>query len=104
MFSAALAAALLALPAAQAMFIMTASSLVTQRLDPIIAPGKVASHVHTVLGASNFNPNVDIDQQMASNCTSVPVQADKSLYWAPTLFHRAQNGVRAAPERVRSGC
>jgi hypothetical protein len=92
---AAFAAAFITLPAVQAMFILTTSTLVTERLDPIVTPGNVSTHVHTILGASNFNPNVNVDQQMASNCTTVPVQADKSLYWAPTLFHRAQDGVRA---------
>ena len=30
------------------------SDLLRTRLDPIVAPGKVSSHVHTVVGSSNF--------------------------------------------------
>lgn len=30
------------------------SPIMMGRIDPIIDPGKVGAHVHTVLGASNF--------------------------------------------------
>lgn len=58
------------------------------RMDPIIEPGSVSGHVHTVMGASNFRNvlNTPEEQQKAA-CTTAPLQADKSNYWAPTLFH-----------------
>jgi hypothetical protein len=39
----------------RAIFILDAGPFLTvSRMDPIINPGKVAGHVHQVVGASNF--------------------------------------------------
>jgi hypothetical protein len=93
---AALVLALLALPHAHAqnLFILTIGGANSyQRLDPIVNPGQVSSHVHTILGVNEFNPLLTEDQQTASTCTSAPVQQDKSSYWAQSLYHRDSNGV-----------
>ncbi|KAI0330773.1 WSC-domain-containing protein [Cubamyces sp. BRFM 1775] len=65
--------------------------LVQTRLDSIVSPGVVSSHVHAIVGASGFSPNYDPDQLMQSKCTTLSVQKDLSNYWAPQLYHRDQN-------------
>lgn len=76
-----------------AFWILSHSTLTIDRLDPIIEPGKVSSHVHTVIGASAFGPTVSTESLQASNCTTSPVQDDLSSYWAPQLYHQnPENG------------
>lgn len=56
------------------------------RVDPIIAPGRVGDHVHTVFGASNFREVLNTPAEQArGECTSATVSADMSHYWAPTV-------------------
>lgn len=73
---------------ASAFWILSHSTLTIDRLDPIIEPGKVSSHVHTVIGASAFGPTVSVESLQASNCTTSPVQDDSSSYWAPQLYRQ----------------
>ncbi|KAJ8514603.1 hypothetical protein ONZ45_g7887 [Pleurotus djamor] len=63
--------------------------LVTDRIDPITAPGQIPSpHLHTVHGGSNFNASSDFNGLRASSCTSCQVAQDLSNYWFPTLYFR----------------
>ena len=62
---------------ADAYWIVQHKILTHDRLDPIVSPGKVGSHVHTVVGASNFGPTVSFESLQASNCTTAPIQKDK---------------------------
>ncbi|KAL5482302.1 hypothetical protein ACEPAI_8896 [Sanghuangporus weigelae] len=73
-------------------WILAHSSLTIDRLDPIISPGKVSTHVHTVVGASNFGPTASGENLLQSKCTTTLVQDDKSSYWAPQLYYRSENG------------
>ncbi|KAJ7678764.1 hypothetical protein B0H17DRAFT_944121 [Mycena rosella] len=58
--------------------------LVQERLDPVISPGvNPSNHVHTIHGASNFNPTYNYDNLRASNCTNC---LDLSNYWFPKLY------------------
>ncbi|KAJ3800140.1 hypothetical protein GGU11DRAFT_774411 [Lentinula aff. detonsa] len=66
--------------------------LTTQRMDPIVSPGEVSSHVHSVLGGSGFGLNVSTSILQGSECTSIPVQEDKSNYWFPTESNRRNDG------------
>ena len=43
------------------------TALVSTRLDPIMNPGDVSSHVHAVMGASNFGPTYDYDKSLESS-------------------------------------
>ncbi|KOS17157.1 WSC domain-containing protein 2 [Escovopsis weberi] len=61
--------------------------LTTVRLDPIVNPGQIASHVHTVLGASNFGANVTFDDLAASECANPVIKGDNSVYWFPSLYY-----------------
>ncbi|EPE07387.1 hypothetical protein F503_08038 [Ophiostoma piceae UAMH 11346] len=60
--------------------------LTTGRSDPIVNPGEVSSHLHTIQGASGFSNSATGDDLLASNCSTANVKADKSAYWMPSLF------------------
>jgi hypothetical protein len=62
------------------------------RLDPIVNPGVVSGHVHTISGPNNFGISSDYQSLTGACCTSCPVQSDKSAYWTPQLYYRYANG------------
>lgn len=68
------------------------SSFVT-RLDPIVNPGQLGSHVHRVHGSSYFTPQLISapEAQKLANCSTTPIQDDKSLYWVPELYYQHTN-------------
>ncbi|KAF9003018.1 hypothetical protein BDQ17DRAFT_1481235 [Cyathus striatus] len=83
--------------------------ITTERLDPVVSPGKVSSHVHsgTILNHtltlvcsptftssrwSNFRFTTNTAQLRQSECTSVPIPEDKSNYWFPVMNSRWANG------------
>ncbi|TVY83581.1 WSC domain-containing protein [Lachnellula suecica] len=68
------------------------SPLVTQRADPIVSPGKVSAHAHTIMGGNGFGFQMDFASTQASTCSSCTVLQDMSNYWVPTLYYKAQNG------------
>jgi len=77
---------------ADAYWLMGASNiLTTERLDPIVSPGGVSSHVHAVVGGSNFG-TVSTASLRESQCTSIPIPQDKSNYWFPLLYFQWANG------------
>ncbi|KAK6394058.1 hypothetical protein LTR65_001904 [Meristemomyces frigidus] len=65
--------------------------LVMERIDPIMSPGAVSGHVHTVSGGSGFGFTTDFEQQRASACSSCPVKQDLSAYWTPQLYYMGAN-------------
>ena len=64
------------------------SPLVEARMDPVISPGVVSSHVHTVVGGNGFSMEMGQEDANDANCTQSKVLADKSNYWFPALYHR----------------
>ena len=69
------------------------SSLLAARMDPIIDPGKVSGHVHTIAGGSGFDYNMTYQQARDSKCSTCPIQDDLSNYWTPLLYFRSpKNG------------
>ncbi|CAF3487852.1 hypothetical protein SNK03_012008 [Fusarium graminearum] len=56
------------------------------RLDPIIDPGTVSKHVHSIHGSSGFADTVTTEQLLGADCTSCRVTQDKSSYWHPALY------------------
>jgi len=77
----------------QAYWLMAATNnLVTERLDPIVNPGAVSAHVHTVVGSSSFSPNITTASLRDSKCTSIPIAEDRSVYWFPPLYFQWKNG------------
>ncbi|EIW54702.1 WSC-domain-containing protein [Trametes versicolor FP-101664 SS1] len=75
--------------AANAYWTFGGTALITQtRLDSIVNPDTIGTHVHAIVGASGFSNHYDPDELMKSNCTTIPVQPDLSNYWSPQLYHR----------------
>lgn len=66
--------------------------LVMERIDPIVSPGEVSGHVHTVSGGSGFGYTTSYEQQRASACSSCPIKQDLSAYWTPKLYYMGPNG------------
>lgn len=60
---------------------------------------QIGSHVHSIVGASRFKNVYDADDLMQSKCTTIPVQPDKSNYWAvrPRISHGSNAKVGANP-------
>jgi hypothetical protein len=48
--------------------------IVRERLDPIVNPGKVAGHVHTVSGGSGFSASMTYQNARASKCSSCTIK------------------------------
>ncbi|KAK0477151.1 hypothetical protein EDD18DRAFT_1211617 [Armillaria luteobubalina] len=81
------------IPSVSSYWLMAANNVLTiQRMDPIQYPGTVGSHVHSVLGGSNFSLNLSTADLRGSDCTSIPVQEDKSNYWYPDGSFVTVNG------------
>jgi hypothetical protein len=86
-----LAAAVLS--SANAYFLFAMNDIITtERIDPIVSPGKVSGHTHTITGGSNFRVTTNTSYLRQSECTSSPITQDKSNYWAPTLYFQWANG------------
>lgn len=60
--------------------------IIKGRIDPIVAPGKVAEHVHAVMGGSAFTKDATGESMSQSKCTNARVLEDKSAYWFPALY------------------
>ncbi|KAI1102653.1 hypothetical protein F4804DRAFT_353576 [Jackrogersella minutella] len=55
-------------------------------MDPVVNPGKEATHYHSIMGGSNFGISTRGDDLLSSDCTTTTIKNDKSNYWVPTLF------------------
>ncbi|KAF2867803.1 hypothetical protein BDV95DRAFT_502105 [Massariosphaeria phaeospora] len=66
--------------------------VVRNRLDPIVNPGGVASHVHTISGGSGFGPSMTFQQARDSKCSSCQIKEDMSNYWTPQLMVQMKDG------------
>ena len=61
----------------------------------LIACRQIGSHVHSIVGASRFKNVYDPDDLTQSKCTTIPVQPDKSNYWAVRILPFALGAGRA---------
>ena len=66
--------------------------LLLERADPIVNPGQVAGHVHTISGGNGFDFEMDYGKANASTCSSCPIKKDLSNYWTPKLYYMAEDG------------
>lgn len=69
-----------------AVLTFTNKALTKGRVDPLVSPGKVASHAHQVMGGSGFGMASTGDDLVKSKCTNARAKADKSNYWFPKLY------------------
>ncbi|KAF9882417.1 WSC domain-containing protein [Colletotrichum karsti] len=66
--------------------------VVVERADPIVNPGALSGHAHTVMGGSGFDFSMTYEKARASTCSTCKVTADLSNYWTPNLYYRGQDG------------
>lgn len=92
--------AVLAAPAAAFWRLPCKSPLVVERVDPIVAPGNVSAHVHTVMGGNGFDFEMDYADTQASTCTSCTVHGDFSNYWTPVLYYQGEDGTFTKVDQV----
>ncbi|KAI4719470.1 WSC-domain-containing protein [Aureobasidium sp. EXF-10727] len=85
-------AAALAAPAAAFFRMPCPGRIVTERADPIISPGQVSGHVHTISGGNGFKFDMTYADARSSSCSSCPIKQDLSNYWTPSLYYQHQNG------------
>ncbi|KAG8970892.1 hypothetical protein FRC05_011660 [Tulasnella sp. 425] len=71
---------------------MGAKVLLAARLDSIVTPGGVSSHLHNIVGGNHFSATYDYDDLRKSTCTSNLVSIDHSNYWAPGLHYVNKTG------------
>lgn len=64
--------------------------VVVQRADPIVNPGALASHVHTIMGGNGFGFEMNYKSTQQSTCSSCIVAQDMSNYWVPTLYYKVR--------------
>lgn len=76
------------------MWILTHGRLKQARIDPIVSPGGLSSHVHSLVGANGVSADTTTapDLDSASTCTTSGIHADMSAYWAPTLYSINDDG------------
>ncbi|KAF8418952.1 WSC-domain-containing protein [Tirmania nivea] len=98
--SVALAVALLSNMATAFWRLPCASPLLVERADPIVNPGKVAGHLHTIMGGNGFGFEMDYNQARSSTCSTCSVKEDLSNYWTPNLFVKAKNGSLHEVEQI----
>ncbi|KAI1331708.1 WSC domain-containing protein [Xylariaceae sp. FL0255] len=68
------------------------SPVVVERADPIVYPGAIAPHLHTVMGSNAFNFTMDYEDTQTATCSTCQAVEDLSNYWVPSLFYHAENG------------
>ncbi|KAF5325985.1 hypothetical protein D9611_000243 [Ephemerocybe angulata] len=84
----------LVLPGANALIRFPCAQLVTERLDPLVDPGRVSAHVHQVIGGNAFNITMDEtnDINKIATCTSCKFKENKSNYWTAVMYFKHTNG------------
>ncbi|GAA5851238.1 hypothetical protein JCM8547_004178 [Rhodosporidiobolus lusitaniae] len=75
-------------------------ALIVQRADPLVNPGAISGHVHTISGGAGFNLDMDFAAARAGACTNAQPTQDKSNYWTPTLWFSWANGSFTSVEQV----
>ncbi len=91
--TAALAALSLANTVEAGQFVLATSTLAVASIDPIVAPGTIAGHAHSLMGASNIRDVLNTpEEQLRAECSSTKVQDDKSSYWVPTIYFIRKDG------------
>jgi hypothetical protein len=73
---------------------------VRERLDPIVSPGAVSGHVHTISGGAGFKASMTYADTQASKCSSCTIKEDMSNYWTPQLYVKYKDGSGFAPVPV----
>ncbi|KFY25116.1 hypothetical protein V493_04831 [Pseudogymnoascus sp. VKM F-4281 (FW-2241)] len=100
----ALVAALLAIAPADAFWRLPCRApLLFERTDPIVNPGTISAHAHTIMGGNGFSNDMNFADTQASTCSSCTVTKDFSNYWVPNLYYKGQDGSFTSVEQVGGG-
>lgn len=67
-------------------FVLQGSSLISERLDPILSPGGVSAHVHNIYGANKISASWEYDTVRTSTCNSMGLKVDNSNYVCALFF------------------
>jgi hypothetical protein len=90
-----IAASLLSVAAssmASSVWTVNCDPLTVQRSDPIVSPGVVSSHVHSVVGGTAFRRNMSgINDATNAKATTCDKYTDHSNYWCPQLYEQNAN-------------
>lgn len=71
------------------------------RVDPIVSPGALSGHLHTIMGGDAFDWDMDFNKTQSSKCTTCAVSKDLSNYWVPTVYyHDKKNNSFFSVEQV----
>ena len=54
--------------------------LIRERLDPIVNPGAVSEHLHTISSGAGFGPSMTYAQARPAACSSCETKEDFSNY------------------------
>ncbi|PHH78570.1 hypothetical protein CDD80_6681 [Ophiocordyceps camponoti-rufipedis] len=73
-------------------FTVNCKALTIQRGDPIVFPGVLSPHVHTVVGGTAFALTESNEDAKASRATTCDKVLDNSNYWQPQLYHQRRDG------------
>jgi hypothetical protein len=94
MTAVAVAASLLSLlsTARAQLFTVNCAALTVQRGDPIVYPGVVSPHVHSVAGGTAFQQTESSQVAINAKATTCDKVLDHSNYWVPQLYHENTNG------------
>ncbi|OAL39094.1 hypothetical protein AYO20_01412 [Fonsecaea nubica] len=95
-----LVAALAASPVSAFWRLPCKSPIVVERADPIVNPGAVSGHLHTIMGGNGFDFAMDYNSTQRSTCSSCTVEGDFSNYWIPALFFQHENGTFESVDQV----
>jgi hypothetical protein len=71
-------------------------TLAYERMDPVVSPGTVSSHIHAAIGSSQFQQTFSADAWASSNCSSMEIQENLSSYWMPAMMVEHANGTFSA--------
>ena len=69
------------------LFTVNCSPLTVQRTDPIVNPGELSGHVHSVIGGTAFQKTMNDTTAVDAKLTTCDKKVDKSNYWVPQLYH-----------------
>jgi hypothetical protein len=72
--------------------ILSSGVIAYTREDPIVNPGAISTHVHSITGPDTFSASSDYDSLRTSKCTTAPFQGvDYSAYWTSAIYYQDQN-------------
>ncbi|KAJ3552737.1 hypothetical protein NP233_g12807 [Leucocoprinus birnbaumii] len=89
---------------ARAYWLMGIEDFITsERIDPVVSPGKISGHVHSVLGGSNFRFNTSTDALRQSESVSqlIPMLVRKLKVAIDYLFSDTPGTTTAFPDNFR---